>query len=137
MIFVSAPKTEALRARMVARQIQLRGGRVTSGWHDIVEPADTDPIDHQDASAILVQNVFDLRSARAMIVLWSREANETRVEIGRAIERGIKIFWSLEKDSDCFPLSSHDDNCVRSFPSDAEAIEACLNYCQRQANWES
>lgn len=98
-VYIAAPKAEVMRALDMAALLESYGLEVVSRWHDIVKPGDLDPADYSDARALLEANLADLRSADAVLSLTCPcHGRGVYTEIGRALERGLPVVWSLERE---------------------------------------
>jgi len=120
-VYIAAPKAELARAKSVASQLRERGIEVTSRWHEVLAEGAKDPTDREERGTVLRHNLADLGRATVMLALTSDGAGrETYVEIGRAIECGIPVVWSIERGGEALSSSS-----AFVAATDADAI-ACL-----------
>lgn len=130
-VYIAAPKAQVERARCIAFALHLRGLEVVSCWHTLVSPGDQDPTDYIDALAILEQNLADLRRADVVLALTREgEGRGVYTEIGRALERGIPVVWSLEKDGRAIDWA--DPGVFLAFTDEA-AIETLCDLARERA----
>lgn len=125
-VYIAAPKALVLVARLLAKKLRELGFEVVSTWHDTMKEGASDPVWYFERVQILETNLAELSRAEVMLALTSDDAGrETYIEIGRALERGIPIAWSLERGGDA--LSS-----VAAWQTltDAEAIAALGRYAE-------
>lgn len=116
-VYIAAPKAEALRARRAASLLRKCGIEVVSTWHETIEEGAEDPFFGREE--ILSKNLHDLSRANAVLALTSDNAGrETYVEIGRALERGLRVVWSKERGGDALSSASQQ---VIVVPNDDDA----------------
>lgn len=121
-VYVAAAKTLVVHARAAADELRL-DERICVGsrWHDILEEGAGDPLDYAALKRILSDNLDDLRSCDVVLALTCRDAGRgVYGEIGRALEMGKLVVWSLQRGGRCQDLA---DERVIEAPTDAQAIQ--------------
>jgi nucleoside 2-deoxyribosyltransferase len=130
-IYVAAPKSEVLRAREVTHRLAgIENVTVVSTWHDTVQPTDQDPADTETTKKILKTNNRDLSWADAMVVITKDGAGrETYVELGRALARGLRVFWLGNEGGGALSCA---DEMVSKFESMDELADAVKEHATRR-----
>lgn len=120
-VYIAAPKLLVEVAKEMALRLRSMGLVVVSTWHEVVQEGQQDPEDVCARREVLDTNLRELLSADAVLALTSDDAGrETYVEIGRALEMGKLVVWSIARGGDA--LSSSDPS-VTTTRTDDEAIQ--------------
>jgi len=128
-VYIAAPKLEVRRAKAMAELLMASGIRVVSTWHDFVCEGDQDPSEYPAARRVLCANMRALRNADVVLALTCEQGGRgVYTEIGRALERGTSVVWSVEKDGRAIDWA---DCRVASVPTDEAAID-CLLFVARR-----
>jgi hypothetical protein len=92
-VYVAAPLSEVLTARVIADALRADGFAVASTWHATVEPGDVDEEGHSRRDA-LMSCLQDLARAR-MVVAWTATGTPRAAfgEIGVALACDKPVVW--------------------------------------------
>lgn len=94
---------------------------VVSRWQHKVEEGQDDPADDATMTAILRENLEDLRKADIVLAFTTRDAGRgVYGEIGRALAMGKLVVWSLERGGRCQDIA---DERVIVATTDEKAIQ--------------
>ena len=120
-VYIAAPKRLVELAKRMAARLRTLGFVVVSSWHEVLQEGQQDPESFHARKEALDTNLRELVSADAVLALTSDgEGRETYVEIGRALELGLAVVWSLERGGDALSSS---DSSVTTTMTDDEAIQ--------------
>src|SRR5690606_4488245 len=134
-VYVAAAKKLVVHARAAAEELRTdERVAIVSRWQDIVEEGAEDPLDYAKLKGILAENLTDLRSCDVVLALTCSDAGRgVYGEIGRALELGKLVVWSLERGGRCQDIADHS---VIEAPTDAQAIQIVRTLAAwRRAAW--
>lgn len=127
-VYIAAPLGAVERARRVAGQCASAGYLVTSRWHTEVEPDDVDPEHASQRARILLENLFDLAQAHAVVADTSEGTpRATFGEIGYALALHRRVIWIQEEGATRCLFDAHP--LVVIVPNVEAAIDAVARAC--------